>query len=185
MSAENLEGQGQASAEQEAQANATPGGSQTESVTDELQRLGKQLEQVIRQALQTEQVKQLQTELSSGLKELAKQVDQAIATASDSPQVKDLENQAKTVVEKAKSGELTDSLEAGLVSGLKQLNNTLEQLVNKMESRTKAAGSTGAEAHTIKPETSPAEGSETVRLDDTAGSQTVKLDEPSNKGSQS
>ncbi|MSP13342.1 MAG: hypothetical protein EXR62_10355 [Chloroflexi bacterium] len=183
MSAEKLDGQGQSRAEQKAQAAAAQADSQTEHVADELQRLGKQLEQVIRQALQTEQVRQLQNELSSGLKELVNQVDQAIATASENPQVKDLEHQAKTVVEKAKSGDLIDSLEAGLVSGLKQLNNTLEQLVNKMESRTKPAGSSGAEAHTIKPETSPAEGNQTVRLDDTAaGSQTVKLDEPPSQG---
>jgi heparin binding hemagglutinin HbhA len=101
----------------------------------ELRELGKQLGQALRSAWESEQRQQLEKEIGEGLKDLGKQVDQAMATAKASPHTEKVKKQVDRVVETARQSEAVHEMREGLTSGLRELNEELRKLVEKIQQK--------------------------------------------------
>lgn len=117
-------------------------------LADELRELGKQLGLALRAAWESEERQRLEKEIGEGLKDLGKQLDQALQAAKVSPQTQKVKEQVEKVVETARQSEAVQEIREGLISGLRELNEELRRLVEKMQ---KKEGPTGGQPPTSDP----------------------------------
>ncbi|MCC7355370.1 MAG: hypothetical protein IT330_16635 [Anaerolineae bacterium] len=110
------------------------------TLADELRELGKQLGLALRAAWESEERQQMEKELGEGLKDLGKQIEQAMASAKTSPQTQKVKEQMGRVVETARQSEAVQEMREGVASGLRELNEELRKLVEKMQQRQGPAG---------------------------------------------
>ena len=122
-------------------------------ILDELHALGQQLSTAVKALWESDESRQLRTEIGDGFVELGEQVDMAIKSAQESEAAKQFGEQVKEAVDKARDSDLAATLEEGLITGLHELNKGLSQLVSSMESRETPAA-------TAEEEGEPAEAGE-------------------------
>lgn len=104
-------------------------------LADQLRELGKQLGLALRAAWESEQRQQLEKEIGEGLKDLGKQIEQAVAAAKTSPQTQKVKEQVSRVAETARQSEALREMREGLAAGLRELNEELRKLVEKMQQK--------------------------------------------------
>ncbi len=104
-------------------------------LADQLRELGRQLGLALRAAWESEQRQQLEKEIGEGLKDLGKQIEQAVAAAKASPQTQKVKEQMGRVVETARQSEAVQEMREGLAAGLRELNEELRKLVEKIQQK--------------------------------------------------
>jgi len=106
-----------------AEEKAPPG-----EIADELKRLGKQLHSTTKAAWESEERRQLEGEITSGLNALASEIERTLRECRVSPEGEVLEVKAHEVKEKAQSGELGTEVRRAFLRCLRQINAELDTL---------------------------------------------------------
>ena len=127
-----------------------------EDVAAEVRELGERVQEAIRAAVESPRTKEVQQQVSEGFAELARQVEAALRAAQESRETRRLGEQAKQVVESARSGEIVDEVRSGLVRGLRVLNEQLERLVERLEAEKREGDQPNAESSGVPPSPPPA-----------------------------
>jgi ribosome-associated translation inhibitor RaiA len=145
-----------------------PGGDDTdkaasrEDLTKQFQELGQRLAATARAAWQSEQRQELQQEMAEGLRSVRDQLNEAVGTVRSSQRAQDVTETVKTQVGKAadtvRANEIFDDLRSGVATGLRELNEQLRRLAERLERRddTAAATDTTTTATTASADPTPA-----------------------------
>lgn len=130
------------------------------SITGELQELGRQLVTTARAAWQSEQRRELQQDITMGLRSVADQLNEAVESVRLNPRSDSVKESMKERVSKVtgagRAGDLVDDARGTLASGLRELNEQLRRLTERLE-REGSASAPGT-ATTEAPETTPPTG---------------------------
>jgi uncharacterized protein YukE len=105
----------------------------TEELTAEINRLAEAFSRAVRAAWQSDQRKQLETDLNRGLRSLVDNVEETLVKFNRSEQGQELREQAERVVVKVRSSKVTDDLRQGLTKGLSTVASELQELAERME----------------------------------------------------
>lgn len=124
-----------------------------DQLINELDRLGNQLIDAIRTAWNSDQRKELESEISKGIASAASSLNEGLQKVSESESTKQIINKAEevfsTVGEQVRSSKVTHDLVAGLSQGIQALNSQLEQFVSSAKQEAKK---TSEESQEIKVE---------------------------------
>lgn len=146
----------------------TPGGTgpnkETPDFTTELRELGQQFEAVFRAAIESERAKQLQHDLSNGVRELTSQVQDALKNLQDDPRVIRAEERGRELLQQAQESKVVQELQETLVSGIAQLNLQLRKVAERLETQA-TASTTPTPSHQVPIEHERPNTDETTRLD--------------------
>ena len=117
--------------ESETTTNASSTGDQ---LVDELGRLGRKFVQVVETAWNSDQRRQIQEELRTGLNSVAESLESGIHEVSEKEQTKEVIGKAgdvaDDVVEKVRGNEFANELASGLTMGLHTLGDQLDKIAN-------------------------------------------------------
>jgi ribosome-associated translation inhibitor RaiA len=151
-----------------------------EDLTKQFQELGQRLAATARAAWQSEQRQELQQEIAEGLRTVRDQLNEAVGTVRSSQRAQDVTETVKTQVGKAtdtvRANEIFDDLRSGVASGLRELNEQLRRLAERLEHRddTTAATDTTTTASTASADPTPASTAATApEIDQLLGSPDV------------
>jgi hypothetical protein len=101
----------------------------------EFQMLGQQLATAVKSLWESEDSRRLRKQLSEGFTELGQTVDSAIKSAQESEAAKQFGEQVKETVDKARSSDVADKVEQGILTGLRELNTQISKLVGSLEEK--------------------------------------------------
>lgn len=118
----------------------TPSGSgNAGAITRELQELGRQLAGTARAAWQSEQRQEIQQEMSEGIRSIRDQLTDTVESLRTNPRAQTMTQSMKEQVGKAaettRVTEVVDDVRTGLVSGLRELNDQLRRVAERLEHR--------------------------------------------------
>ena len=127
----------------------TPSGSgKAGDITRELQELGRQLASTARAAWQSEQRQEIQQEMTEGIRSIRDQLADTVESLRTNPRAQTMTQSMKEQVGKAaettRVTEIVDDVRGGLVSGLRELNDQLRRVAERLEHRDDRAASTDA-----------------------------------------
>ena len=149
MDEQSTQNQSQSSDKATANSSAT----NVDQLINELDRLGNQLIDAIRTAWNSDQRKELETEISKGIASAASSLNEGLQKVSENESTKQLINKAEevfsTVGEQVRSSKVTHDLVEGLSKGIQTLNDQLAQFVSDAK---KEANKPANEAQDIKVE---------------------------------
>ncbi len=133
---------------------AQTGQSDTEAaaVTRELQELGRQLAATARAAWQSPRRQELQQDITEGMRSLRDQLTDTIDTVRGNPRAQNVTQTVKEnvgkVAETTRASDLVDDVRTGLASGLRELNDQLRRLSDRLERQEGDAAAAGTSATT-------------------------------------
>ncbi len=108
-----------------------------QELLEELARLGHRFTEVVQVAWNSEQRKQIEEDLRTGLISVANRLDDTLKKVGDSPQTKEFldkaEDVAESVSEKVQTSKLGNDLATSLAKGLHALSDELEKLASDMK----------------------------------------------------
>ncbi len=113
-------------------------GKQERSVSDELNRLGRQFSEVIRTTWESEDRKRIQDEIIEGLKRFGDEVAGALNKVAESDTGKQATTQTEKVIADVKESGVAEDVRKGLLQGLDALNRELGKLSERLEKEAKA-----------------------------------------------
>jgi uncharacterized protein with von Willebrand factor type A (vWA) domain len=114
----------------------------------EIQRLSASFLEVMRVAWQSDQRKQLERDLKTGLNSVAANLEDGFKKVSESQEAKEFLNRAEdvadSVAEKVRKSEVAQDLGEGLLKGLRSLSEQIDHLATdlKRKEQTSASGAT-------------------------------------------
>jgi uncharacterized protein YukE len=150
-SGEGLNDAGSTSAQNEADRKAA------DDLSAEVTHLAETFARAVRAAWQSDQRKQLESDLSRGLRRLVDNVEEALVKFNRSEQGQDLREQAERVVEKVRSSKVTEDLRDGLTKGLGSVAAELQEFADRMEERSSTQGKPGPGTATGEAQDIPVE----------------------------
>lgn len=113
--------------------------SSSEKLMDELERLGRKFLEVIELAWSSDERRQIEQDLRSGLNNVAESLESGLRDISEREQTKELvgraENLADSVAEKVRTSEFANELAVTLAKGLRSMGDQLDQLSREMHQR--------------------------------------------------
>ena len=115
---------------------------QERSVSDEINKLGKQFSEVIRAAWESEDRKRVQGEIIEGLQRFGDEVTQALQKVAESDTGKQVTTQTEKVISDVKESGVADDVRKGLLQGLDALNRELTKLSERLEKEAEAKAET-------------------------------------------
>lgn len=146
----------------------TPGGAgpnkETPDFATELRELGQQFEAVFRAAIESERAKQLQRDLSNGVRELTSQVQETLKNLQDDPRVIRAEERGRELLQQAQESKVVQELQETLVTGIAQLNVQLRKVAERLENPP-ASGTPPSPSQQVPIEHERPNTDETTRLD--------------------
>ncbi len=107
--------------------NKTP----NDTISDQLNELGKNLRDALRTAWESEERRKLQKEIEEGLANLGESLSQAAKDFSDSPTGQNLKEDVKDMRERFRSGEMGSKVHSEVVEALRKVNTELQKTVSK------------------------------------------------------
>ncbi|HMN28761.1 MAG TPA: hypothetical protein PKE45_11480 [Caldilineaceae bacterium] len=106
---------------------------------EELTRLGQSFVEVVRVAWNSDQRRQLERDLKTGLNSVAAGLEDGFKKVSESPQTKEFVDQAEDVAEsvgeKVRKSEVAQEIGAGLLKGLRALSVQLDKLTSELQDK--------------------------------------------------
>lgn len=124
--------------------------SERADLTAQFQELGQRLASTARAAWQSEQRQELQQEITDGLRTVRDQLNDAVDTARTSARTQGVtdtvKEQVHKVTETARSNDLLDEMRNGLTAGLRELNEQLRRLTDRLERRDDAPATAATSA---------------------------------------
>lgn len=138
------------SAGQDPQAEQSNSGSDRKLEQDlltEVMRLSNSFIEVVKVAWNSDQRRQLESDLKSGLNSLVNNLEAGFKEVSKSEQTKEMLNKAEdvvgTVAEKVRQNKVAQEIGAGLVQGLRSLSEQIDQLATELQSKNASQGASG------------------------------------------
>ena len=109
---------------------------------DELTRLGQKFVEVVEVAWNSEQRKQIEDDLRTGLVSVANTLEDGFKRVGSSKEAKEAVNAAEDVADKVRSSKMAAELSDALAEGLRALSEQMDNLSKEMQekSKTRAAG---------------------------------------------
>lgn len=108
-------------------------------LTEELKKLGQQLEAVIQAAWTHPQRQRIEQDLHEGLQALSHQLETAFKSAQESSAVQDVSAQAKQAFETAKESKVAQEVQQGMLKGLHELSAALGRMAESLRPEDTAA----------------------------------------------
>jgi uncharacterized membrane protein YccC len=99
---------------------------------EEFRRFGKQLGDTVTAAWESEGGRQIRTQVGDALREMAQQLDAVSKTVTSRDETQKLREQAGHIVDSVRRSDIAEDLHEGLLTGLKELNQALEQTINRL-----------------------------------------------------
>ena len=110
-------------------------GPSTDELFEEVQRLGVRFAQVLQTAWNSDERKQIETEVRKGLSAMASGVEEGLHKVSEDERARNVVDQADEVMtsvgDTIRSSEVTKELTSSLASGLRKVSDTLSKWVNE------------------------------------------------------
>lgn len=130
----------------------TPGSEGTrkmeQDLVTELSRLGSSFLNVAREAWNSEERKQLEKDVKTGLTSLVNTLEENFKQVSESEQTKEFVNKAEDVVgnvaEKVRQHQVARDLGAGLIKGLRSLSEEIDKLASELQRKNATQNQTTA-----------------------------------------
>ena len=142
-----------------------PTGDAGQELVEELGRLSKRFVEAVEVAWNSDQRKEIEQDLRSGLTAIAESLEHGLHDLSERKKTKQFvgkaEDVAETVTEKIRSSEKTHELAAGLAAGLAAVSDRLEQFIHDLQTRP-------SQSPSDKPadsQTPPAESSQDIPIE--------------------
>lgn len=133
---------------------------------NELRELGQQLEAAVRSAIQSDKAKQVQQDVSSGMKEIAAQLQSAFKAIQENPRVHELVERGEQAVSQAQQSKVAQDFRETLARGIAQLSDQLAAFATRMrQAEADASSSAETPPATGTPTTGTPATGETTRLD--------------------
>ncbi len=107
--------------------NKTP----NDSISDQLNELGKNLREALQSAWESDERRKLQKEIEDGLANLGDSLSQAAKDFSNSPTGQNLKEDVKDMQERWRTGEVRSKVHTELVDALRKVNNELQKATKK------------------------------------------------------
>ena len=101
-------------------------------IIDQLRELGRNLEEIIRKAWESDQGHEIREQFRTGLRELNAQVDRTVESIKEDEAARDLGTRVKDNLESAVGDEFADNLRQGVSQALKTLNEQINRLVESI-----------------------------------------------------
>lgn len=121
------------------------------NVADELNKLGRQLSEVIRSTWESEDRKRIQGEIIEGLRRFGDEVTDALTKVAESDTGKQVTAQTEKVVADVKESGVAEDIRKGLLQGLDALNRELTKVAEKLEKEAQAETTDAEEGKTEPP----------------------------------
>ena len=131
----------------------------------ELREMGQQLEAAFRAAIQSDRAKQLQKDLTGGVREITEQLKTAAKTVQNDTRFQQAEERGRQAVAQARESNVVQDIQETLVSGIAQLNEQLRKVVDRIQTEGDTPPSSPATQNVPVEDESAATG-ETTRLKD-------------------
>ena len=107
-----------------------------QQLVDELNRLGRKLMEVVDTAWNSDQRRQIQEEIRTGLNRVAESLESGIKEVSEKEQTMEVIGKASDVaddvVEKVRDSEIANEIAAGLATGFRTLGDQLDKIASDM-----------------------------------------------------
>ncbi len=137
-----------------------PAGDPWQEVGKQFQLLGESLGRAFRATWENEENRRHVQEMRNGLEAMVQEVNQAIRDTATSPQAKQAREEARRAAESVRtaSEQTVQQVRPHLVSALRQMNEELQKMINRMESQsggTPPAGSTPPASEPQEPPDMP------------------------------
>jgi heparin binding hemagglutinin HbhA len=132
---------------------------------NELREMGQQLETAFRAAIQSDRAKQLQKDLTGGVREITEQLKTAAKTVQNDTRFQQAEERGRQAVAQARESKVVQDIQETLVSGIAQLNEQLRKVVDRLQSEVNAPSS-GPSSQNVPVDDESAATGETTRLKD-------------------
>ena len=118
-------------------AGAGPQGAEQpgQELLDELTQLADKFATVVRSAWNSDQRKQIETDVRTGLTTMASSIEDGLKQVATSNEAKDLQTKATEVGEKVTSTKFFADVTGALTTGLRALSDQLEKLSNDLQSK--------------------------------------------------
>jgi hypothetical protein len=100
-------------------------------VASEFKDLGDNLKSILQHAWESEERKNLQREIETGLANLGKTVDEAVTEFKQSDTGQRLKTEAQDLQQRIRSGEVEASLREDLLAALRKVNSELEKILSR------------------------------------------------------
>lgn len=134
------QGDAQASGGQPGQASATqqPG----QELLDELTQLADKFANVVKSAWNSDQRKQVENDVRSGLSTMAASLEDGFKQVASSNEAKDLQVKASEVGEKVTSTKFFADMTSALTTGLRSLSDQLDKVASDLQTKNAQGGAT-------------------------------------------
>lgn len=139
----NTNAQGSAPSGNNPGAGKPEGSPAGQEIVDELSILADKFVSTVRLAWNSDQRKQIQNDLKSGLDQIAQSLEQGFDQVATSNEAKDLHTKAQEVGDKVTSSKVFADITGALTSGLRSLSDSLDKLSKDMQAKNAAGGQTG------------------------------------------
>jgi hypothetical protein len=100
-------------------------------VAEEFRRLGKNLQDALQTAWESEERKSLTRDILSGLEGLSNAVEEAAHDLAESEVGKQVKEEVNDLAERVRKGEIADSLREDFMRALRKVNAELENITNR------------------------------------------------------
>ena len=127
---------------------------------DELALLGKNIGAAVRSVIESPQAREIEEEVRTGFQTVVHEVNEAIGKARSTDVARELGEKTSQAAESVRSSKVTDEVRAGLVKGLKSLNQELEQMLQHLDSTRGPSDAPADAPPTPEPATSESEAAE-------------------------
>lgn len=117
---------------------------------DELTRLGQKFVEVVEVAWNSEQRKQIEDDLRTGLVSVANTLEDGFKRVGSSKEAKEAVNAAEDVAEKVRSSKIAAELSEALAEGLRALSEQMDNLSKEMQKKSKAGAAGSSDDATTK-----------------------------------
>lgn len=107
--------------------------SSASTFSDELNRLGKNLNQLIKNALESPQLQDVRKEVTTGAQGVIAEINDAINKARESDVTKNFTQKATRTAQEIKTKPVKENVKSGLVNALKSINREITELVAHLE----------------------------------------------------
>jgi hypothetical protein len=107
----------------------------TPTISEELDRLGRQLGEAFKAAWQSEERQELQRELKEGFSALGAQLEDGVQSARKSEALAVLKADLKSAAVEARQAVPLEDIRGGLVKGLQKLNSELTELIERWQAK--------------------------------------------------
>lgn len=109
---------------------------------DELTRVGQKFVEVVEVAWNSEQRKQIEEDLRTGLVSVAENLESGFKRVSNSKEAQEAVNAAEEVASKVRSSKIASELSEALAEGLRALSDQMDKLSSDLKQKNAASSST-------------------------------------------